>query len=220
MCLKQFCLQLTHCGLVMPYGDTAGLTLVQVMGLLPDGTEPLPKQMLTSHPQGHQMCVKYMYAPESCTLFQYKELNIVFADMDIPIIKIRRSPDCLVMVRQLFYIEMAPWSCPIEDMYYATVLDLGIETQFSSSYWSTLCKHSVAYLYGWNMGVFCEFKLGIFSEFVRDLYNFMHIILDINGLVIFFLSNFCLLKSRNGVLNVSIGYNFSCWLHPTWPASD
>ena len=42
----------THCGLVTPYGDTVTQiwdNIVSGNGFLPEGTEPLPKPMLTYH---------------------------------------------------------------------------------------------------------------------------------------------------------------------------
>ena len=41
-------IDLTHCGLVRPYGDRDQLTGLG-NGLLLDGTEPLPEPMMTDH---------------------------------------------------------------------------------------------------------------------------------------------------------------------------
>ena len=45
---------LTHCGLVMPCGNTdlAGVKIGPGNGLLPDGAKPLPETMLTNHQWG------------------------------------------------------------------------------------------------------------------------------------------------------------------------
>ena len=40
---------MTHCGLVMPYGDRDRGNIGSGNGLLPDGTKPLPEPMLTYH---------------------------------------------------------------------------------------------------------------------------------------------------------------------------
>ena len=41
--------KLTHWGRVMPYGDSDLVNIGSGNGLLPDGTKPLPEQMLTYH---------------------------------------------------------------------------------------------------------------------------------------------------------------------------
>ena len=43
---------LTHCGLVMSYGILDSINIGSGNGLLPDGTKPLPEQVLTNHQQG------------------------------------------------------------------------------------------------------------------------------------------------------------------------
>ena len=40
---------LTHCGLVVPYGDMNRGKIDWGNGLLPDGIKPLPEPMLTNH---------------------------------------------------------------------------------------------------------------------------------------------------------------------------
>ena len=40
---------LTHCGLVTTYGDIDLVNIGSGNGLMPDGTKPLPEQMLTYH---------------------------------------------------------------------------------------------------------------------------------------------------------------------------
>ena len=41
--------ELTHCGLVAPYGDKKLVNIGSDNDLLPDGTKPLPEPMLTFH---------------------------------------------------------------------------------------------------------------------------------------------------------------------------
>ena len=46
---QQTFLMLTHCGLMMPYGNKYMDQHDSGNGLLPDGTKPLPQPMLTYH---------------------------------------------------------------------------------------------------------------------------------------------------------------------------
>ena len=49
-CMLESSLQLTHCGLVMPYGDIdSGMQIGSGNDLLHDNTKPLPEPLLTDH---------------------------------------------------------------------------------------------------------------------------------------------------------------------------
>ena len=66
---------LTHCGLVMPYGDIDLVNIGLDNGLLPDGTKPLLEPLLTYHQCGSVMFIwgQFLKVPQpSTTKFSIK----------------------------------------------------------------------------------------------------------------------------------------------------